>query len=97
MLNFNNTLPLICWQFVMVQIAENTRVVDPVLSFARQNTIYFFQASFKNSSQILFTPLMQISVGYVIQSIIWLNSRTIVTIDETEKMHVLDVKSEEEL
>ncbi|CAG2121621.1 unnamed protein product, partial [Medioppia subpectinata] len=93
----SDTLPLICWQFVMVQIAENTRVVDPVLSFARQNTIYFFQASFKNSSQILFTPLMQISVGYVIQSIIWLNSRTIVTIDETEKMHVLDVKSEEEL
>ncbi|CAG2183048.1 unnamed protein product, partial [Oppiella nova] len=37
------TLPLICWQFVMVQMTADARVIDPVLSFARQNTIYFFQ------------------------------------------------------
>lgn len=40
---------------------------------------------------------MQIRVGYVIQSMVWLNSRTMVTIDEFERMHVLDVRSEEEI
>ena len=40
---------------------------------------------------------MQISVGYIIQSMVWFNSRTMVAIDEFETMHVFDVRSEEEI
>ena len=37
------TLPLLSWQFVVIQLTESERVVDPVLAFARDQTIYFVQ------------------------------------------------------
>lgn len=40
-----STLPLLAWQFVIIQISESDRVIDPVLAFARDNTIYFYQVS----------------------------------------------------
>jgi hypothetical protein len=36
-------------------------------------------------------------VDYILQNIVWLNSRTLVTIDKLEQLHVIDVRSEEEL
>jgi hypothetical protein len=37
------TLPLLAWQFVIIQVSEQDRVVDPVLAFARDQTIHFAQ------------------------------------------------------
>jgi len=39
------TLPLLSWQFVIIQVADDSRVVDPVLAFARESTLHFFQVS----------------------------------------------------
>jgi hypothetical protein len=39
------TLPLLAWQFVIIQMVDGTRVIDPVLAFARESTIYFFQVN----------------------------------------------------
>lgn len=41
------TLPLLSWQFVVIQVSDNNRVIDPVLAFARDQTIYFVQVCVK--------------------------------------------------
>ena len=43
-----SSLPLLAWQFVIIQVNENDRVIDPVLAFARESTIFFHQV--RNSS-----------------------------------------------
>ena len=37
------TLPLLAWHFVTVQLSDKCRAVDPVLAFARDQTVYFVQ------------------------------------------------------
>ena len=39
------TLPLLAWHFVTVQLSDRRRVVDPVLAFARDQTVYLLQVS----------------------------------------------------
>jgi len=39
------TLPVLAWHFVLVQLSDKQRVIDPVLAFARDQTIYFIQVS----------------------------------------------------
>lgn len=42
------TLPLIAWQMVIIQTTSNQKIVDPVLSFGRHDTISFYQVSYLN-------------------------------------------------
>jgi len=44
------TLPLLAWHFVVVQLSDKQRVVDPVLAFARDQTVYFVQVCDSSSS-----------------------------------------------
>ena len=39
----SDTLPILSWQFVIIQTASSDRVVDPVIAFGRQSTIMFYQ------------------------------------------------------
>jgi hypothetical protein len=48
-----STLPILSWQFVIIQTSKANKVVDPVLAFGRQSTIYFYQVN-QNSLQIIF-------------------------------------------
>lgn len=48
-----DSLPLISWQMVLIQSADSTRVIDPVLAAARGPNIYFHQASVFNLHFIL--------------------------------------------
>lgn len=43
------TLPLLSWHFVVIQLSDTDKVVDPVLAFARDQTVYFVQV---NSSSL---------------------------------------------
>lgn len=36
-------LPLISWQMVLIQSADSTRTIDPVLAVGRGNNIFFHQ------------------------------------------------------
>ena len=36
---------MLSWQYVIIQVSEKERVVDPVLAFARDQTIYFYQVA----------------------------------------------------
>lgn len=38
-----DTLPLMAWQFVIIQVSKSSKVVDPVLAFGRESTIHFYQ------------------------------------------------------
>lgn len=40
-----DSLPLISWQMVLIQSADSTRVIDPVLAAARGTNVYFHQVS----------------------------------------------------
>ena len=44
-----STLPLLAWQFVIIQVSESDRVIDPVLAFARESTVYFHQVCIERS------------------------------------------------
>ncbi|GFT81859.1 vacuolar protein sorting-associated protein 8 homolog [Nephila pilipes] len=92
-----DTLPVLSWQFVVIQVSSTTRIIDPVLAFGRQSTIYFFQVNFASAEKINFIPLQKIELTYIFQNFAWLNSRTLVTLDVSEHLHVIDVKSDEEL
>ena len=41
-----STLPLLAWQFVVIQMPDGTRVVDPVLAFGREKNVYFYQVNY---------------------------------------------------
>lgn len=45
-----SSLPFLSWQFVIIQLAENSRIMDPVLAFARDRSIYFYQVCTFSSS-----------------------------------------------
>lgn len=92
-----DTLPLLGWQFVVIQVSSSARIVDPVLAFGRQSTLFFFQVSVAGPDQVLFVPLQKVHVPYPVQAFTWLNSRTLATLDTAENLHVLDVRSQEEL
>lgn len=92
-----DTLPLLGWQFVVIQVSSSARIVDPVLAFGRQSTLFFFQVNVAGPDQVLFVPLQKVHVPYPVQAFTWLNSRTLATLDTSENLHVLDVRSQEEL
>ncbi|GFR94592.1 vacuolar protein sorting-associated protein 8-like protein, partial [Elysia marginata] len=128
-----STLPLLAWQFVIIQVSEKDRVIDPVLAFARDKTIYFYQVICHSPQDIQAVGLQKIEVDYQLLNITWmnarvlvcldrcyvlfqwmnarvlvcldrcyvlfqwLNARVLVCLDRTEKLHVIDVRSEEEL
>lgn len=92
-----NTLPLLSWQFVVIQVSASARIIDPVLAFGRQSTIFFFQVNIPSLDKIIFVPLQKVQVQYTVQNFTWLNSRTLAALDTSENLHVLDVRSQEEL
>lgn len=42
----STVLPLVSWQFVVIQVSGNGKIIDPVLAFAKDNFIHFFQVRF---------------------------------------------------
>ncbi|RZF35520.1 hypothetical protein LSTR_LSTR010211 [Laodelphax striatellus] len=90
-------LPLLSWQFVIIQAADSSRVMDPVLAFARDSTIFFYQVSIESSGRIVCMTLQQLNLSYSLLSCRWLNARTIALLDSCEALHLIDVRTREEL
>ncbi|KAK8727977.1 hypothetical protein OTU49_009327 [Cherax quadricarinatus] len=91
-----STLPLLSWQFVVIQMPDGTRVIDPVLAFGREKTVYFYQLTHGSQEELQFIPLQKMGLTFVIQGMAWLNSRTLAVMDTREHLHVIDVKTQEE-
>ncbi|XP_070185455.1 vacuolar protein sorting-associated protein 8 homolog isoform X3 [Littorina saxatilis] len=91
------TLPQLAWQFVVIQVSERDRVIDPVLAFGRDQTVYFYQVICNGPMDIRASGLQKIQLPYKLLGIAWMNPRTLVCLDKAEKLHIMDVRSEEEL
>ncbi|KAJ7388710.1 Vacuolar protein sorting-associated protein 8 [Desmophyllum pertusum] len=92
-----DSLPLLSWQFAIIQVAAE-KVIDPVSScIARGTEIYFYQAHSKAEKQVRFVFLQRIETSYKLIALDWLNPQIIATVDTLERIHLIDVRSMEEL
>lgn len=91
-----DTLPLISWHVVLIESADSSRRVDPVLAAARGNQLFFHQV-FVHGNKVNLIPLRHINMGYEMLSLKWLGSKHIVTCDRSEVLHLIDVRSNREL
>ena len=89
----SNTLPLLGWQFVIIQMSKQSKVIDPVLAFGRQSTLHFFQLSEDLSGKIVFIPLQNVELPYELLNFGWLNTRCLGIIDSSEVFHLYDVRN----
>nr|XP_018909739.1 PREDICTED: vacuolar protein sorting-associated protein 8 homolog [Bemisia tabaci] len=90
-------LPLLTWQFVVIQLNDSSHVIDPVLAFARDSTIHFYHINVLASGRIHCTVLEQLNLGYSLLACHWLNARILATVDTQERFHLIDIRSQEEL
>ncbi|KAK2552517.1 Vacuolar protein sorting-associated protein 8-like protein [Acropora cervicornis] len=91
-----DSLPLLAWQFAIIQVASK-KVIDPVVAFARGTEIYFYQTHCKAEKQVRFVFLQRIETAYKLIALDWLNPQVIAAVDTLERVHVMDVRSTEEL
>ena len=91
-----NTLPLLGWQFAVIQKDENAKYLCPVLAFARDRLIHFYQV-WKYEEDFNFVPFQTIETDYSIVTMHWMNPKIMVTIDSFERIRTIDVKTKEEL
>lgn len=91
-------LPLLAWQLVLIQTSKQTKMMEPVLAFAKESTVYLVQAvSSTTASELKFCLLQTVTLQYDLLSLHWFNSRTLAMVDVHERLHIADAKSEEEL
>ncbi|XP_057331528.1 vacuolar protein sorting-associated protein 8 homolog [Microplitis mediator] len=89
--------PQISWQLVVIQSSDSSRVIDPVLALARETTIHFYQVSSEAGSRIRLSPLRRITLSYIICNLKWLNTRSLAILDTQERLHLLDVRTQQDL
>lgn len=55
------------------------------------------QLTHGSQEELQFIPLQKMSLSYLVQAMAWLNSRTLAVMDTKEHLHVIDVKTQDEL
>ncbi|XP_001659262.2 vacuolar protein sorting-associated protein 8 homolog [Aedes aegypti] len=96
MAGYPDCLPLLAWQMVLIQAADSSRTVDPVLAAARGADLYFHQISYCNG-RISLIFLRHIQLGYNLLALHWLGPKTIACLDTMEMLHLSDVRTNKEL
>lgn len=92
-----DSLPLLHWQMVLIQSADSSRSVDPVLATGRGSSLYFHQLTFLNG-RLSVTFLRNINLDYNLLSLHWIGSKNIVCIERnSEMLHLIDVRTSSEL
>ena len=91
-----DTLPLLGWQFAVVQKEDRTKHLCPVIAFARGTRIHFYQV-WKYGQEFKFPPFQTIETEYRIIAMHWMSPQVIVTIDSLEKIRTIDVGTQKEL
>ncbi|XP_052893448.1 vacuolar protein sorting-associated protein 8 homolog isoform X2 [Anopheles moucheti] len=96
MTGYPDCLPLLAWQMVLIQAADSTRSIDPVLAAARGNDLFFHQIIY-NSGRISLLFLRHIQLSYNLLAIHWLGPKSIACLDTKEVLHLSDVRTNREL
>lgn len=92
-----DSLPLLSWQMVLIQSADSTRSVDPVLATGRGTSLYFHQLTYHNG-RISVMFLRHITLSFNLLALHWLGSKNIACIERnSEILHLIDVRSNCEL
>lgn len=92
-----DSLPLLSWQMVLIQSADSSRSVDPVLATGRGQALFFHQLTF-NNGRISVTFLRHINLSYNLLALHWLGPKNIACIERnTESLHLIDVRTSREL
>lgn len=92
-----DSLPLLSWQMVLIQSADSSRAVYPVLAAGRGSSLYFHQLTF-TSGRISVTFLRHINLSYNLLALHWLGPKNIACIErDTETIHLIDVRTSREL
>lgn len=89
--------PQVAWQLVVIQAPDATRVIDPVLALARDTTVHFYQVCSEAGSRVRLTPLRRMTLSYTISNLRWLNTRSLAILDTQERLHLIDVRTQEDL
>lgn len=89
-------LPLLSWHLVLIQLADSTKTVDPVLATAKGSIIIFFQLTF-NGGKVSLIFLRQVNLSCNLLSLHWISNKSIIYLDASETLHLLDVKSCKEI
>lgn len=94
-------LPLLSWQFVIIQFNKtfnsSHRIMDPVLAFTRDDTVYFYQVNINDEDRLCCCILQKIKLSYTIIACSWMNARTLLTMDSSDKVHLVDVRVGDEM
>ncbi|XP_012276200.1 vacuolar protein sorting-associated protein 8 homolog [Orussus abietinus] len=97
-LNRSSTAPpQVSWQLVVIQAADASRVIDPVLALARDDVIHFYQVCSEAGSRVRLSPLRRVTLTYTISNLRWLNARSLAILDTQERLHLLDVRTQDNL
>ncbi|KOC64483.1 Vacuolar protein sorting-associated protein 8 like protein [Habropoda laboriosa] len=89
--------PQLSWQLVVIQAADASRVIDPVLALARDDVVHFYQVCTEASSRVKLSPLRRMTLPYTISNLRWLNPRSLAVLDTQERLHLLDVRAQDNL
>nr|XP_033321301.1 vacuolar protein sorting-associated protein 8 homolog [Megalopta genalis] len=89
--------PQLSWQLVVIQAADTSRVIDPVLALARDDVVHFYQVCTEASSRVKLSPLRRMTLPYTISNLRWLNPRSLAVLDNQERLHLLDVRAQDNL
>ncbi|XP_037952335.1 vacuolar protein sorting-associated protein 8 homolog [Teleopsis dalmanni] len=89
-------LPLLAWQMVLIQAADTTRTVDPVIVVGRGNQLFFHQL-FMTNGRITLLYLRHVQMQANLLSAHWLGPKCVGCIDTSEILHLIDVRSSREL
>lgn len=91
------SLPLLSWQMVLIQSADSSRTVDPVLATGRGTSLFFHQLNY-NNGKINVTFLRHITLSYNLLALHWLGPKNIACVErDTEMLHLIDVRTSREL
>nr|CAB3267651.1 vacuolar protein sorting-associated protein 8 homolog [Phallusia mammillata] len=85
--------PLLAWQLAVFH-GDTFRSIDPILTFGRGDVIYFFQVKCEGWDTVNFVHLRTMNLTYKLINMAWLNSRTILLVDISERSHVVDTDSQ---
>uniref|UniRef100_A0A1B0AWC4 RING-type domain-containing protein n=1 Tax=Glossina palpalis gambiensis TaxID=67801 RepID=A0A1B0AWC4_9MUSC len=89
-------LPVLAWQMVLIQAADSSRSVDPVLVVGRGNQLFFHQL-FMSQGRVTLLLLRHITMPTNLLSVHWLGPKCVGCLDTSEILHLMDVRSSKEL
>lgn len=88
-------LPLLAWQMVLIQAADSSRTIDPVIVVGRGNQLFFHQL-FINSGRINLLFLRHVQLACNLLAVHWLGTKSVACLDTSEILHLIDVRSSKE-